>query len=130
LKEKLQLILETAQEAVQTLPADNLIQYIICKYCESALRLGKDEQFLAWAHHYTNILQDTNSGYWTPRTEPHLPWALIEFIRLMKTEPKDIKMVSKKFKIEAKRRSVRKWVRSEWKRRVKQIQKNSCTTKN
>jgi len=33
-KEKLQLILENAKEALTVLPSDHTTQYVACKYCE------------------------------------------------------------------------------------------------
>jgi predicted Zn-dependent protease len=121
-KEKLQLILENARKALKVLPLDHTTQYVVCKYCEAALRLDESDEFLAAALQYENILSDTESGYWREVEDPHLPWVILQFKRLLEIKETDsLQLLSKAFKSELANRKVGPWVRPEWKRYMQQI---------
>lgn len=124
--QKWALIMENAAAGVDTLAADHTLQFVICKYCEAALRLGRDDLFLSWAERYANILADEQSGYWRKAGEAHLPWAMLQFRHLLTADPKEVKALSKGFLTGLRRRNLKPWVRPEWKRRVRRIKKQAA----
>lgn len=117
-KKQLQLIFDNARDAVDTLPADHTKQYVICKYCEAALRLGQDDNFLSWTKRYQNILEDTDSGYWQRPEDLHLPWTILQFQKLLKTVPRLAHPLTVRFKQEVNERKVGEWVPEEWEKRA------------
>jgi len=120
---KFQMIMETADEAVRALEGDGTSQFVICKYCEAALRSGNTAQFLSWVDQYNNILADGDSGYWTSNGSEHLAWLMLQFKALLKAEPEKVAPISKRFKNELKRRNVPDWAAAEWKRQMKTIRR-------
>jgi tetratricopeptide (TPR) repeat protein len=124
-RDKPALILENAREAVQTLPGDHTLQYVVCKYSEAALRLAQDEKFLAWVRQYRNVLEDTETDYWQQAKNPHLHRIILRFGTLLESGPEQVRQLDESFKQEFKKKSLPRWVRPEWRKRVRQLKRRN-----
>lgn len=122
---KLTLILETAKDAVQTLPGDHTQQFVVGKYGEAALRRGKDRDFREWIDTYRDVLQDTEGGYWEWSRNPHLSWVILQFDRLLKAPPQEVNQLAKAFEQELKSKRVSPWVRPEWRKRIRVLKQRN-----
>ncbi len=124
---KLRLILATAREAVRTLPTDHTLQFVVGKYAEAALRLGMDEDFLAWTDQYASVLEDTDSGYWKRAGENHQALVLLKFRQLLRAEPQAVPELAKLFKKDMAWQRAGAWVMPAWRQRVKRRQAGTLT---
>ena len=109
--QQLKLIHEHTSDAIQHLRADHTHQYMVCKYCEAALRLGRIKDFISCVDQFVTVLSDTESGCWQPEDDIHLPWVILQFSRLFKANSKkELTREMKNFHTELKKRKVGEWV--------------------
>lgn len=127
LQQKMEQILLDAGDGLRSLPPDNLLQFVASKYCEAALRTGRAEDFLSMAGQYENVLRDNTSGYWNKPEEKDLPWAILQFVGLLTSDPSDVKTITKSFKSSAGSFVLRSWVLPEWKKWAKRIKAGGLT---
>jgi hypothetical protein len=77
-------LLATARDALERLAHDWVAQYLAKVACEAALRLDRDDDFLALADRYEGLLRDEGRTWWTATGDGLKPTVALLFRDLLR----------------------------------------------
>lgn len=82
-------LLATARDALERLAHDWVAQYLAKVGCEAALRLERDDEFLALADRYEGLLKDDSRTWWRPGVDGLEPPVVLLFRDLLRAPDRE-----------------------------------------